>query len=215
MTSGCATTKKIEFPAAPVTLGDFVQQIKHEVGAFEQEKAALGPPGSCGQDFNLLTKKVTVTVATVNKSTTEANAGAEIPLGTGLSIGPSASASQTITGTQTVKFSVYPQPLSAGGSKQIAPPSPLFEGTPLKDALINLYKGFLANSDYQPCIRFGDPDKQDNTLDYGFKVEQSRTVGAKAKIFLFSLGASNKRERSIDNTLKVTFQLEGQAATGQ
>lgn len=213
MLTGCAGRDRVEFPSHPVTLGDFIQQIKHEVGAFEQQKAAHPAQGHCANQFDLVTSAVTASVATVNRRKQSGEVSAEIPLGVG-SLGPNVSGSQTITGSQTISFTVLPQETEVEAAKmKVAPASAKFEGTPLQDALLALYRGFADNSDYDPCLAFGDVEEQQNTIDYGFKIEQSRTVGGKVKLYLFALGASDERNNSIENKLKVKFTLKGVSVT--
>ena len=211
--AGCATTNQIKLPPNPITVADFVQQIKYEVGKFDQEKNALPQLATrCGKALEFTTEKVGVTLAIVLKNTTEASFGAEIPLGTG-SIGPEISANRALTGSQTIAFTVYPKSISSPSA--VAPPSDKFEGTPIADALMAVYGGLRANSGYEPCVTFGTSDDQDNSIEYGFKVENSRTLGGKVKLFIFSLGASKARELAYDNTIKVNFKLSGAAMTYQ
>lgn len=211
--ASCATTNQVTLPPNPITVADFIQQIKFEVGKFDREKKALPSLETrCGKALEFIPEKVGVTLGIVLKNTTEGSFGAEIPLGTG-SIGPEVSANRALTGSQTIAFTVYPQSIS--GDSAIAPPSEKFEGTPIADALMAVYAGLRANSGYEPCVTFGASDDQDNSIEYGFKVENSRTLGGKVKLFVFSIGASNARELAYENTIKVNFRLSGHGFNNQ
>ena len=209
--TGCATSRQVKFPPNPVMVGDFVQQIKHEIGLFQLRKKALPTYATkCGAALDVAAKKVGISVSVALKKTSDGSVSIELPLGTG-SIGAAASANRTLSGTQTIAFSVYPESLS--DANQLAPASPKFEGTPVTDALMAVYDGLRTNSAYEPCLTFGVPADQKNVVTYGFKVENSRTLGGKVKIFVFALGASQKEEHSNENTITVDFKLSGSAVT--
>ena len=208
--AGCATPNTIKLPSQRVTVGDFVQQIKHELSVFEERKAALGPVASkCGPRFELIPLKATVDMNVAITQSTGGEASAEIPIG-GATIGPNFSASSGITGTQQIKFSVYPKAIAGLPS---APQSDKFVGTPIADALTAVYAGFKQGSGYSPCLSFGEADKQENVITYGVKIEQSRTFGGKISIVIFSIGASNVNSKTNENTITIDFGLEGSALT--
>lgn len=208
--AGCTTPNSIKLPTQRVTVGDFVQQVKHELSVFDERKAKLGPVASkCGPHFDLTPIKATVVMNVVVMQSTSGEASAEIPLGSA-TIGPNFAASSGITGTQAIKFSVYPK---ATAGLPSAPQSEKFVGTPIADALTAVYEGFKQGSGYAPCLSFGEIDKQENSVIFGVKIEQSRTFGGKVSIVVFSIGASHVNGQSNENTITIDFGLEGSALT--
>jgi len=199
----------IRLPSDPVTVSDFVQEIKHEVSEFERRKAETPPvTGKCAVDFNLVVRKLVVSMDVVLKRTSGATAGAEIPLGSG-TLGASFGTSSAIAGSQNITFAVFP---AERGITNPAPKSRKFEGTPIADALTTTYGALVTNSQYEPCVTFGgDKEQEANKVKFGVKIERSTKAGATVKIVVFSLGATTQEDLSRENSMTAFFTLQGQA----
>ena len=197
-----------------MTVADLVQQTKFEMAEFQQRKAKIGDiaKGRCANKLDIELKGVTITINSAFARSTTGEFSAEIPLGTG-SIGPNFSASNGVSGTQTLTFSLYGSQPVPGVTPNPAPRNAKFEGTPIADALESVYRSLANNSDYTPCVNFGSPDDQDNSAEMGMKFEAAHSAGATIKIVVFSIGGGKQSSRSTENTLKAHFVLSGTAIT--
>lgn len=202
--SGCITPQTQAGP--PVTLEDLVRQLKKDIGEYNSyAKLHADDPrlkNVCGGKVNLKITSATVSVTTSAKSENSASAGAEVSPAAFLSkVGLAGGFGRTTENSQVLTFTVEPapdkdQPATSGTLPER--PGQLFF------VLTNLRESLLRSSDTAPCLRF--PEKQDNSVEFGFAATRSTTAGIAVNLLIFSLGASHGRETSVANSIKIAFE---------
>lgn len=120
-------------------------------------------------------------------------------------------------GTPPDPDALLPDPLLAKRLTAVPPPSPDFEGTPIRDALIRLRNDVVATSDTPPCFDFtmdgagedGGEGKPENAVKWAFSVTEKRGGGGKFSLLFFSAGAEGSVSRNWANTITVEFTGRG------
>lgn len=223
--TGCMGKQSVGRPTPAIPLESLVRQIKHDIGSyiFEHQDDPELPASSnlpCWGQIAFAIQKVKLTVTVTSDHTIGANGGLKVPVDI-LTIEASGSSSRLVGNSVTTSLTIWPITASKDAEFEEAsvafqrlaaapPPSPDFEGTPIRDALNNLLADLKKTADTPPCFNFGEGDNQkDNIVKWAFKIEDKRKVGGKLSLLFFSVGADNESVRSFANTIEVNFIATG------
>lgn len=220
--SGCTTLGSYQ-PSGFVDFESLARQMKHDVGKYVfNNQDRVNPAGGavCAGDVAFSIYSVTMTVTAVVDRSQGASGGLKIPLNL-LTISPKITAARSFTDTLTTSLTVYPliaakdaiyerPELKRQRLTSVPPPSPKFEGTPINDTLEKLRADLVKTSDTAPCFKFGEPDKQKNSIKWAFSVVDKTGGGVSFDIAIVSIGAEGAQQRTYANTLEVAFTAAGE-----
>lgn len=221
--AGCATIPQNE--GKPATVAEVVGKIKDDIDVYQKydADAAKAKPlaDACQGTVGLSITGVKIALTTQTDDTDGATGSATLPVGVA-TIGPSLSGSREVKGTQTLTFSLYPDPVAPTPVGVGPAPAAIDPASyPIAASLQQLRNGLLLASQRKPCVSlrpFKDPDgsqpKDDGgTFVFGFTVIKQASAGASIKFVVFSLGATATSQQQAGNTITVTFKARpGSAA---
>jgi hypothetical protein len=208
--SGCASIRNGP-ELGTVKVEDVVRQIKTDINRYNVYAANVANDpaisNACGGRVNFKISSVSVGLATVTERSSSGTAGAEIPIGP-VKIGASGGLTASKKQSQTLKFKFIPKEGTDSGNgswKSVTDDEGGFTSV-----LINLRESLIKASDQKPCFTFPAPDKQDNSIEFGFTVARGSTAGGKISFLIFNLGGERKLSQQAGNTVTVNFKaLEG------